>query len=96
MIHKHPLRTFIILTVFCLILAVVQVMILNKDSTSGELLTKMKAEIKLYENENIELAQKIASSSSITTIAERARKQGMTEGSRLVSLSSPLPIALSN
>lgn len=78
----------------CGILMVIQLFILNKDSTAGESLADMKEQIMTTENENITLSQNIASASAIAAITVKAKEQGFAEGNKTLSVNGPIPIAL--
>lgn len=93
---KNKIGSNILLVIFCIALTIIQLIILNKDSTSGENLTKMKAEIGNYDEENILLSQKIASSSSIVSISSKAKNLGFNDTNNSLSLNGPIPIAFSN
>lgn len=90
--RKVMIKTSLITAI--VILAIFQVLILNKESTVGEKLTIVMEEIKETELENSRLMQKIASSSSMVTISTKAKGYGLTNNQITLSLSSPLPIAL--
>ncbi len=76
--------------------ALLQVVILNRDSTSGENLVKINKEIEKVEKENIKLSQQIASASSLTTISQKAKQLGFISALKIVSLSSPPKLAYTN
>lgn len=78
---------------FCMICALAQVGILNRDSTSGERLSKMYTDIERIEQENERLSHQIASASALATIAIQSRQQGFTVQATTVALSPVLPIA---
>lgn len=78
------------------IVALLQVVILNRDSTSGENLVKIHKETEKAEKENIKLSQQIASASSLTTISQRAKLYGFISSQKIVSLSSPPKLAYTN
>ena len=75
-------------------LATLQVIILNRYSTSGQKLTDITTSVTDFEQENLKLQQSIASSSAIATIFHNANAIGLTVKPAIVSLSSPVPIAL--
>lgn len=83
-----------ILLVFSLIFfAGVQVAILNKFSTTGEKLTFFISQIDEIQAENSRLTQKIASSSAIAVISEKAQSLGFDSNLQTLSLSTPLKVA---
>lgn len=90
-VNKLPQKAlFISLSTLFIIL---QVVLLNYDSTSGKKLSIMMESINKAEKENISLNQKIASISAMAVISEKAIAEGLTDQRKIVSLTSPLPIA---
>lgn len=77
-----------------IVLACIQVFILNTYSTSGEILTQFQRDVNTLDAENITLSQKIASSSAIANVSVKAVELGFVKSSTPLSLSSPLPVAL--
>lgn len=75
------------------ILAVIQVILLNRFSTIGDKLSNMDITIHKIEEQNSQLSEKIASASSMVAISDRAKKIGFTPTANIISLSSPLPVA---
>lgn len=88
-----PNKIRFLLIGFCMVCALLQVGILNRDSTSGERLTKIYAEIEAVEQENERLTYQIASASALATIATQSRQQGFTVQATSMALSPALPIA---
>lgn len=76
--------------------AVLQVIVLNQDSTSGEQLTQILTQTQKVEEEIEMLEADVASASALFTIVTRAQAMGLVEKQNIVSLISPLPIAYSN
>lgn len=76
--------------------ALLQVGILNRDSTSGERLTEIYEEIDQVVLENERLTYQIASASALATIAAQSRLQGFNEQAVTVSVSSIVPIAFAH
>ena len=76
-----------------IILAVVQVVMLNKFSTSGERLIEINRKTQDIDKENCRLAEDIASSSSITIILSKAQSIGLKGLIETTSVTSPLPVA---
>lgn len=83
----------ILLVLISLFLAFVQVMLLNRESTSGERLTAIRIETENLSQENERLIQVIASDSSMLAISAKAQLLGLEVSPSVVSLASPLPIA---
>ena len=77
-------------------MASVQIFVLNIESTSGQELNDLYQKIDKYEAENSQLRQKIASASSIATISQKAQNYGLNDPQQVFSLSSRIPIALSD
>ena len=86
----------IFLIAIIIILAVFQVIILNSDSTSGSNLSSILNEIEELERQNVKLSREIASASAIATLNIKAKEAGLTYNQQIVSLSNPLPLALSD
>ncbi|KKS98578.1 MAG: hypothetical protein UV73_C0001G0099 [Candidatus Gottesmanbacteria bacterium GW2011_GWA2_43_14] len=80
------------LTVAVLSIAV-HVVLFNYDSTYGRKYREINSEIERMETENLILSQKIASSSSIASIAQKAETLGFNSSPQVVSLAKPQPIA---
>lgn len=76
------------------LLALVQIVLLNQHSESGEELSKLQDEISKIRLENKKLSKKIASSSSMTTLLDQAKENGLGGEAKMVSMDQPLPIAL--
>ncbi len=86
----------ILLTIFSIFFAILQVILLNFDSTSGTVLSKLNDETDKIEIDNIKLNQEIASASAIVTISVKASELGLIQNQKLISLNGALPIALSS
>lgn len=76
--------------------AIFQVVILNWNSTTGVEINRVLERIEKIEKENKRLSQQIASSSAIITILTKAKESGFTNSQLIVSLATPLPLALSD
>ncbi len=59
----------------------------------GDKLTLINKKIDESETENNRISQKIASSSSMITIADKAKNYGLVNSSQVLSLSTSLPLA---
>lgn len=70
-----------------------EVIILNKHSTMGDLITSYDQKIDQYENDNNLLSQEIASASSMITISQKAQEYGLISSSRIFALTSSAPLA---
>lgn len=88
------LFTFTPLLVIILVsFSIIQVYMLNKYSTIGTKLNQFETEIKKLEGLNINLSEKIASSSSIASISQKASNIGLSRTLEITSLDTPLPVA---
>lgn len=88
---KSALNYFLI--VFILISVVCEVFILNIYSNTGDKLNLINRKIDETETGNNRISQKIASSSSMITIADKAKNYGLVNSSRVLSLTTSLPLA---
>lgn len=80
--------------VFLIIILIAwDIIILNKHSTMGDMLTSLNLNIKNYENYNNLLNQEIASASSMATVTQKAQEYGLVSTSRVLSLTSPVSLA---
>ena len=93
MIIKMKKLITILNIVIIITFIVMQVLILNHDSTSGQKLNLLLTEIEKVEKRNISLNQKIASVSAVASISQRASVYGFTTEREVISLTGPLPIA---
>ncbi len=91
--NRSKFRINILLFSLLIILAVVQVLLLNRYSTVGDKLASLSASIEEVEKDNNRLSQKIASASSMKTISLKAKEIGLSSISNSISLSSPSKIA---
>ena len=91
--NSHFPKLFI-LTV--LLLLVVQVLVSNRLSTTGERITKIDEEIEKIEEENDSLEKEIASSSSLLILRERASLLGFQKTALTFNLFEKLPVAKVN
>lgn len=90
-------RSFAFITFFILlivILSVGQVVVSNRISTSGAILSRLESAIKTYEKENYILSERLFLTSSLTNIASSAAELGFVSEKSQVSLTSPLPLAI--
>lgn len=92
-IVRHHMLVFLLFLTG--VLAIFQVVTLNRDSTTGEKLRNILVEIEEVKKENNRLSQKIASASSLATIAVKAQHSGLTPIKETIAISTSLPLALS-
>jgi hypothetical protein len=93
--EQQPVKINIFYIIAVIVMAIMQVVILNGNSTSGEKLTVLSRDIQTIENENTSLSQQIASASALTTLSTKAQAYGYTNTRITLSLTQPLPIAFS-
>ena len=86
----------IVSCVIFIALSIMHVIVLNADSTDGDILTDISENISLLSRENLELSAKVASASSISTISEKAYALGMTTSVKTLSLTSAPQLSYSN
>lgn len=91
--EKIKIRINIMLILLTFILAVMQVLLQNHFSTSGDKLMTYEKEIKEISQENDRISQQIASVSAMNIIYQRAEKLSLNKSIPLFSLTSPVPIA---
>lgn len=84
---KYSLIIFIIFLIF------MEVIILNKHSTMGDMLTSLNHNINKFENENNLLSQEIASASSMIAVSQKAQEYGLVSSTKVLSLTSSVPLA---
>ncbi len=84
---NYFLIAFIFISVIC------EVFILNIYSNMGDKLTLINKKINESETENNIVSQKIASSSSMVTIADKAKNYGLDYSSKVLSLGTSFPLA---
>ena len=77
----------------CIVFIVLQVIILNFDSTSGREFDKITQNLKKLEFTNSLLSQKVASASSLVSISDKAKLMGFNSANSTISLYSPQPLA---
>jgi len=70
-----------------------RVVILNYDSTKGVEYELLNLKLKSLEIENSLLSQRIASSSSIISLSQKAKLLGFKSDTEIVSLYGPQPLA---
>lgn len=70
-----------------------EVIILNKHSTMGDMLTSFNLKLESYENENNLLSQEIASASSMISVTQKAQEYELVSSTKIFSLTSSVPLA---
>ena len=84
------------LSILIVVLSILHVVVLNADSTDGDILTDISENISLLSRDNLELTALIASASSITAISEKAYALGMTTSVKTLSFTSAPQLSYSN
>jgi hypothetical protein len=92
--HKQT-KINVIIIIASVILAVVQVVILNLNSTKGERLSLITEDIGIINNLNSQLQQEIASASALANISTKAKDFGFVQNKQVLSMGSSVPIAFS-
>lgn len=85
-----------IMGVAILILLIIQVLVSNSIANYGSTLSKMETTIAELSEENQLLEGKIASSSSLLTIHEKAQQLGFVKVITPTYFSNQIPVALNN
>ena len=95
---KHILfhKINIICVILIIVFAVLQVFLLNQDSTLGAQLTDLQLKEGEIVNINYHIEQQIASASALSTIVVKAGIYGFNSKQNIVYISSSLPIAYNN
>lgn len=91
---KKPKLFIATLVIIMIFLSVVQVVVSNSLSTTGQMLGKLDKEIQSYKKENTLLKEKLLSVSSLTNVASEAAHLGFVENKSNVFLTAPLPLAV--
>ena len=90
---KKPILIITILLVTVLALSIVRIYISNQIATSGVILGQVQSEIDAYKMQNILLAEKLYSDSSLANIAQEAVKEGFVSQSSDFVLNGQIPVA---
>ncbi|OGH38842.1 MAG: hypothetical protein A2905_03040 [Candidatus Levybacteria bacterium RIFCSPLOWO2_01_FULL_36_10] len=91
---KRPILLLTILFIIAMVFEVVNVYLLNKVTTDSIYVIKIKQEISSYKQKNIVLKTEILESTSMNMIASRASDLGFVESKEVISLYSPLTVAV--
>lgn len=89
--NRIAINYSLILVIIFLILW--EVIILNKHSTMGDMLTSFNLKLESYENENNLLSQEIASASSMISVTQKAQEYELVSSTKIFSLTSSVPLA---
>lgn len=81
------------LSILIVVLSILHVIVLNADSTEGDILTDISEQMNLLTRDNMELSAQVASASSIATISEKALSMGLVKSVRMISLASSLQLS---
>ncbi len=86
-------KLFLILSFLIVFLVLVQLFLSNSLITDGSKLEELQVQIDNLEEENNHLKSQAASLFSLSKLNETAEKKGFTQPSKIVNLSSKLPVA---
>lgn len=75
-------------------LSVVQIVVSNRLSSTGLVLSKMQQDIADYKRDNTLLSQKLLEETSLTHIASMAAKLGFVETKAQVYVQTAMPVAI--
>jgi cell division protein FtsL len=90
---KKPILFIASLLIIVLSLSIVRIYISNQIATSGVVLEQVQSKIDSYKTQNIILAEKLYSESSLTNIAEEAAKDGYVAQSSDFVVNGQIPVA---
>lgn len=90
---KKPILLIAILLVAVLTLSIVRIYISNQIVTSGVVLGQVQGKIDSYKMQNILLAEKLYSESSLANIAQEVSKEGFVAQSSDFVLTGQIPVA---
>jgi hypothetical protein len=90
---KKPIVFIVSLLIIVLSLSIIRIYISNQIATSGVVLGQVQSEIDLSKTQNIILAEKLYSESSLTNIAERATRDGYVAQSSDFVVNGQIPVA---
>lgn len=90
---KKPIIFTGILILILFTLSIVRIYISNQVATSGVVLGKIQTEIDSYKMQNLILAEKLYSESSLTYLASEASKKGFVDQSSKFVLNGQVPVA---
>lgn len=92
------MRNVVILpTMICLIiliLSVIQLLVSNKLSTDGLMLTNLEQEIDSYRQKSMLLSEEITKSMALTQLSSKAAELGFIKEGRILSISGVMVVAL--
>ncbi len=84
-----------LLGVAVVVLSLVEISVSNMLSTGGIQLSKVQAQIAIYQRQNALLEEKIYTLSSLTHVAEEAQKLGYVPASKsTLVIANPQPLAI--
>lgn len=91
---KRPIFLISFIFTIIIVLAIVQVSVMNQITTTGMELAKTENELNTYTKENTILEEQVLQASSLTSISAKAKKLGFVDTTADVYFSTPLPLAL--
>ena len=90
---KKPSLIIVFLIGIIISLSIVKVIMYNRLSTTGVFVGKVEEEINFYKTQNAVLSEKLLTLSSLTSIAEDAKKEGFTNENLLMVIKTSKPLA---
>jgi cell division protein FtsL len=90
---KKPILFITTLLIIVLSLSIIRIYISNQIATSGVVLEQVQSKIDSYKTQNIILAEKLYSESSLTNIAVEAAKDGYVAQSSDFVVNGQIPVA---
>ena len=90
---KKPILLITDLLIIVLSLSIIRIYISNQIATSGVVLEQVQSKIDSYKTQNIILAEKLYSESSLTNIAQEAAKDGYVAQSSDFVVNGQIPVA---
>ncbi|MDP3988457.1 MAG: hypothetical protein Q8P80_04940 [Candidatus Levybacteria bacterium] len=91
---KKPAIFITFLGLIVIFLTIVQVVVSNRLSTTGNNLWELEEKVAYYEKQNAVLKEELLTVSSLNNIASTAGQLGFVEDKSQIFLSAPLPLAV--
>ncbi|RJQ37951.1 hypothetical protein C4559_02630 [Candidatus Microgenomates bacterium] len=91
---KKPALFITFIAIIVIFLSIVQIVVSNRLSTTGVLLSKLEEDIDYYDKQNSLLEEQLLLSSSLNHIASGALEKGFVKDNTRIFLTTPLPLAV--
>ena len=95
---KISMKKCYILVIFLLglivVLSIGKAVLYNTFSTSGIYLSEAQREISVYKTQNAILSEELLATSSLTSIAEKAKEAGFTNENKMMVIKTSGPLAV--